>query len=190
MLFLCYFQTKVWEFQHLVSMEIFCHLGCEFPNGYCDDKNNNKKCEFDGGDCCGSNVNKNFCTICQCLDPNHSGFTEYITLELGKFKNNQLILSSIQFQDPQSDNQRIKWKIEAPGNKIVVLQFIFFQTGNGKVALHDGTNKKRFTLIKELSGNNINQKILYGTTGNEMVIEFDSDDTENGFEANITGKEI
>ena len=76
-------------------MEIFCHLGCEFPNeikdGYCDDKNNNKKCEFDGGDCCGSNVNKNSCTICQCLDPHHSGNSENITLELGKFENNQLI---------------------------------------------------------------------------------------------------
>ena len=111
----------------------------------------------------------------------------YITLELGKFENNQLILSSI--QNPQGDNHR-EWKIKVPGNKIVVLEFIFFQTGNGKVALHDGTNNKKFTLIKELSGNNINQKILYGTTGNKMLIEYDSDNAENGFVANITGKEV
>ena len=53
--------------------------GCEFPNkigdGFCDDRNNNPKCEYDGGDCCGSNVNKieEYCTICECRDPNHSG---------------------------------------------------------------------------------------------------------------------
>ena len=71
-----------------------------------------------------------------------------------------------------------------------MLEFTFFQTGTGKVALHDGTNNKKFTLIKELSGNNINQKILYGTTGNKMLIEYDSDNAENGFVANITGKEV
>ena len=54
--------------------------------------------------------------------------------------------------------------------------------------MHDGTNKQEFTLIKELSGDNINHNILYGTTGKEMLIEFDSDNTKIGFEANITGK--
>ena len=36
-------------------------------NGYCDDENNNCGCEWDGGDCCGSNVNKDHCSACECL---------------------------------------------------------------------------------------------------------------------------
>ena len=46
--------------------------GCEKPgwhaDGYCDDENNNEACFFDGGDCCGSNVNTQYCTECQCLE--------------------------------------------------------------------------------------------------------------------------
>ena len=45
----------------------------ENPNwigdNYCDDATNNEECEWDGGDCCGSNVNTNYCTICECIDP-------------------------------------------------------------------------------------------------------------------------
>ena len=40
---------------------------------YCDDENNNCGCEWDGGDCCGTNVNMNYCSACECLDPNASG---------------------------------------------------------------------------------------------------------------------
>ena len=44
---------------------------CENPNwhgdGVCDDENNNEACFFEGGDCCGSNVNTQYCTECQCL---------------------------------------------------------------------------------------------------------------------------
>jgi len=47
--------------------------GCGFPqwqgDGYCDDDNNNDGCDYDGGDCCGDDVNTNFCTECECLDP-------------------------------------------------------------------------------------------------------------------------
>ena len=39
-------------------------------DNYCDDNNNNAGCGWDGGDCCGSNVNKQYCSICKCLDPN------------------------------------------------------------------------------------------------------------------------
>jgi len=43
-------------------------------DGYCDDENNNANttpgCKYDGGDCCGTNVRKNFCKECKCLDPN------------------------------------------------------------------------------------------------------------------------
>ena len=45
--------------------------GCEIPeyhgDNFCDDENNNVACFFDGGDCCGSNVNTQYCTECQCL---------------------------------------------------------------------------------------------------------------------------
>ena len=37
-------------------------------DGYCDDINNNVACTYDGGDCCGSYVNIQFCTQCQCLE--------------------------------------------------------------------------------------------------------------------------
>ena len=50
---------------------------CQFPefkgDGLCDDGNNHEGCEYDGGDCCGSNVYTDFCSECQCLDPNHEG---------------------------------------------------------------------------------------------------------------------
>jgi len=40
----------------------------------CDDGNNNAGCEFDGGDCCakslGGAVDKKYCSVCKCLDPN------------------------------------------------------------------------------------------------------------------------
>merc|ERR1712001_433093 len=47
--------------------------GCEFPlwkgDGFCDDGNNNDGCDYDGGDCCGDDVNTEYCTECECLDP-------------------------------------------------------------------------------------------------------------------------
>ena len=39
-------------------------------DGPCDDGNNNCGCEWDGGDCCGDNVNTDYCSACECLDPN------------------------------------------------------------------------------------------------------------------------
>ena len=35
-------------------------------DGRCDDMNNHLDCSYDGGDCCGSNVNTQYCNICQC----------------------------------------------------------------------------------------------------------------------------
>ena len=40
---------------------------------YCDDQNNTEECGWDGGDCCGDNTNTDwnqYCSDCQCLDPN------------------------------------------------------------------------------------------------------------------------
>merc|ERR1712223_1911255 len=50
-----------------------------FGDNYCDDENNNEECGWDGGDCCGDNVNTQYCSACECLDPNgggNSGTTE------------------------------------------------------------------------------------------------------------------
>ena len=49
-----------------------CNTGW-IADGFCDDANNHMDCSYDGGDCCGSNVNTNYCQVCQCLDPNGSG---------------------------------------------------------------------------------------------------------------------
>merc|ERR1719361_470235 len=47
--------------------------GCGSPqwqgDKYCDDENNNAACEWDGGDCCGDDVNEQYCSACECLDP-------------------------------------------------------------------------------------------------------------------------
>ena len=53
-----------------------CEGKCE-NEGYkgdkmCDDGNNNCGCEYDGGDCCGEAVVKDYCSSCECLDPNAS----------------------------------------------------------------------------------------------------------------------
>ena len=36
-------------------------------DGFCDDINNNKYCNFDNGDCCGTCVNVDYCSLCECL---------------------------------------------------------------------------------------------------------------------------
>merc|ERR1712088_952146 len=46
-----------------------------FGDNYCDDDNNNEECGWDGGDCCGDNVNTQYCSACECLDPNAGGPT-------------------------------------------------------------------------------------------------------------------
>merc|ERR1712150_281514 len=47
-----------------------CNFGKNFiGDKYCDDGANNAACKYDGGDCCGSNVKKNYCKQCKCLDP-------------------------------------------------------------------------------------------------------------------------
>merc|ERR1719384_2892616 len=38
-------------------------------DNYCDDENNNEGCDFDGGDCCGDNVQTQYCSACECLEP-------------------------------------------------------------------------------------------------------------------------
>ena len=54
--------------------------GCEdiswISDNYCDDGNNNAACVWDGGDCCGINVNIDYCSACECLDPNASDYVD------------------------------------------------------------------------------------------------------------------
>ena len=38
-------------------------------DGECDDVNNTEECQWDGGDCCGDDVATDYCTVCECLDP-------------------------------------------------------------------------------------------------------------------------
>ena len=61
--------------------------GCEIPSwhadGYCDNVNNNEACFFDGGDCCGSNVNTQYCTLCQCLEEGGGGSSGGTTIHSG-----------------------------------------------------------------------------------------------------------
>ena len=54
-------------------------------DGYCDDENNNCGCEWDGGDCCGSNVNTQLCSGCECLDPNYSKSSNNLTFLSKKY---------------------------------------------------------------------------------------------------------
>ena len=44
-------------------------------NGFCDDGLNKAECNFDGGDCCNPNASTDYCTFCQCLDPDHEDFS-------------------------------------------------------------------------------------------------------------------
>jgi len=55
--------------------------GCEFPqwanDQWCDDGNNNVDCNYDGGACCNNDVSgwNEYCSDCECLDPNATGPT-------------------------------------------------------------------------------------------------------------------
>ena len=50
------------------------YLGCPdadwVGDGYCDDIANNADCNYDGGDCCGSDINTQYCSECQCIESN------------------------------------------------------------------------------------------------------------------------
>ena len=62
-----YNASNIYYFYSWVFIFVFLTL---IGDGYCDDDNNNDGCDYDGGDCCGDNVNTQYCTACQCLDPN------------------------------------------------------------------------------------------------------------------------
>ena len=49
-----------------------CEYSSYVGDKFCDDESNNKECNWDGGDCCGDEVNKRYCSDCECLDPAYS----------------------------------------------------------------------------------------------------------------------
>ena len=54
-------------------------------DGYCDDVNNNKECDYDGDDCCGSLINTEHCSFCQChLDHGMYGTASFESIELSR----------------------------------------------------------------------------------------------------------
>merc|ERR1712227_1111950 len=59
---------------------MFSGEGCLNPSlvgdGYCDDATNTFNCNYDGGDCCGSYINTEYCSECQCLEMGGSGILE------------------------------------------------------------------------------------------------------------------
>ena len=67
---------------------------CQSPgyflgDGTCDDDANSFACSFDDGDCCGSNVKKDFCIDCICLEPD-----SIIPSKGNKFKQIFIIIAS------------------------------------------------------------------------------------------------
>ena len=58
----------------ITTSQIVCNGKPDWiDDGYCDDENNNEECGWDGGDCCGDNVNTQYCSVCECLDPTENG---------------------------------------------------------------------------------------------------------------------
>ena len=51
----------------------FCGRPDVAEDSFCDDENNNAGCNWDGGYCCGDQVLTNYCTQCECLDPEFQG---------------------------------------------------------------------------------------------------------------------
>ena len=94
---------------------VYCSDTCGNPtykgDNYCDDENNNCGCEWDGGDCCGSDINTQHCTACECLEVDCCGIN--------------------QFKSPNYPNKYFSddiktWLIKAPVGSIIILQFHSF----------------------------------------------------------------
>ena len=54
-----------------------CALPDYYGDKYCDDENNNIECNWDGGACCDNTENgwDQWCSVCECLDPNAGSTT-------------------------------------------------------------------------------------------------------------------
>ena len=42
-------------------------------DGYCDDGINTPECNYDNGDCCGDDIQTQYCSQCDCKNPNYQG---------------------------------------------------------------------------------------------------------------------
>ena len=96
-----------------------CSGTCGTPSwkgdNYCDDQNNNCGCEWDGGDCCGSNVNTQYCSACECLGQND----EANCCGKSQFK-------SSNYPNEYFPNDEKTWLLTAPVGLIIKLQFQSF----------------------------------------------------------------
>ena len=97
-----------------------CSDTCGYPSvkgdSYCDDENNNCGCEWDGGDCCGSNVNINHCSTCECLDTIDE--KDYLSIHNGGSDNSEMVA--------QLKGQMNDTKISISGNQM----FVVFKTNH------------------------------------------------------------
>ena len=73
--------TKHFFFMALLTLHATdaCENSQWLGDGICDDGNNNKECGWDVGDCCGEYVNTDFCSQCECLNPNGGDETTTMT---------------------------------------------------------------------------------------------------------------
>ena len=105
----------------LLQLEgIPCSDTCGNPSfkgdNYCNDENNNCGCEWDGGDCCGSNVNTQYCLVCECLTDTDE--KDFLSIHNGGSDNSEMVAKLI-----GQINDSI---ISITGNQM----FLVFQTNN------------------------------------------------------------
>ena len=74
-------------------------------DGFCNDETNNADCNHDGQDCC-VNVNKSFCTECNCIS---DGF-----------------ITSPGFPENYENNLDLTWLIEVPLGQKIQIRFLSF----------------------------------------------------------------
>ena len=81
-------------------------------DNYCDDENNKEGCVWDGGDCCGNHVNTQYCSACECLDPNAVESRKKKNLNKIRVKSGNNHLKYSQLNDKPSKRQHPKNGLE------------------------------------------------------------------------------
>ena len=61
---------QLYKFESIFNRSTKCGLPEWATDESCDDENNNAGCNWDDGACCGNNVDKEYCTFCECRGPN------------------------------------------------------------------------------------------------------------------------
>ena len=101
------------------NADIECSGNCFLLNwkgdNKCDDQNNNCGCDWDGGDCCGSNVNTQYCSACECLEVEQIAFDyqDFLSIHNGGSDDSEMVA--------KLTGQMNDTKIAIPGNQIFVV---------------------------------------------------------------------